>query len=49
MHARIDGGQAKLLTRTGVDWSHRYRHTRHCTPLPVKSAYAMPGRKDNLE
>ena len=23
MHARIDGGQAKLLTRTGLDWSHQ--------------------------
>jgi hypothetical protein len=21
MHARIDGGQARLLTRTGLDWS----------------------------
>jgi ATP-dependent DNA ligase len=21
MHARIDGGQVKLLTRTGLDWS----------------------------
>ena len=27
MHARIDGGQVKLLTRTGLDWSHRYRRT----------------------
>jgi hypothetical protein len=25
MHARIDGGQATLLTRTGLDWSHRYK------------------------
>ena len=25
MHARIDGGKATLLTRTGLDWSHRYR------------------------
>jgi len=23
MHARIDGGKATLLTRTGLDWSHR--------------------------
>jgi hypothetical protein len=27
MHARIDGGKAALLTRTGLDWSHRYRRT----------------------
>jgi bifunctional non-homologous end joining protein LigD len=27
MHARIDGGKATLLTRTGLDWSHRYRST----------------------
>lgn len=27
MHARIDGGKAKLLTRTGLDWSHRYGRT----------------------
>jgi len=24
MHARIDGRDIKLLTRTGLDWSHRY-------------------------
>jgi len=27
VHARIDGGKAALLTRTGLDWSHRYRRT----------------------
>ena len=27
MHARIDGRKIKLLTRTGLDWSHRYRRT----------------------
>jgi hypothetical protein len=26
-HARIDGRDIKLLTRTGLDWSHRYRRT----------------------
>jgi ATP-dependent DNA ligase len=25
IHARIDGRDIKLLTRTGLDWSHRYR------------------------
>jgi hypothetical protein len=40
MHARIDSGQVKLLTRTGLDWSHRYRRTIEAlAKLPVKSAY----------
>ena len=24
MHARLDRGAAKLLTRTGLDWTHKY-------------------------
>jgi bifunctional non-homologous end joining protein LigD len=40
MHARLDGGQVNLLTRTGLDWSHRYRRTIDAlAELPVKSAY----------
>jgi bifunctional non-homologous end joining protein LigD len=40
MHARIDGGDIKLLTRTGLDWSHRYRRTVEALrELKVKSAY----------
>ena len=40
MHARIDGDQVKLLTRTGLDWSHRYRRTIEALgSLKVKSAY----------
>jgi bifunctional non-homologous end joining protein LigD len=40
MHARIDGRDIKLLTRTGLDWSHRYRSTIEAlAKLPVKSAY----------
>ena len=40
MHARIDGGDIKLLTRTGLDWSHRYRRTIEALgSLKVKSAY----------
>jgi DNA ligase D-like protein (predicted ligase) len=27
MHARIDGGDIRLLTRSGLDWSHRYQAT----------------------
>ena len=40
MHARIDGRDIKLLTRTGLDWSHRYRRTIEALgSLQVKSAY----------
>jgi ATP-dependent DNA ligase len=40
MHARIDGGDVRLLTRTGLDWSHRYRHTINALRLlPVMNAY----------
>jgi len=40
MHARIDGKDIKLLTRTGLDWSHRYRRTAKALgSLKVKSAY----------
>jgi bifunctional non-homologous end joining protein LigD len=40
MHARIDGPDIKLLTRTGLDWSHRYRRTIEALgALKVKSAY----------
>ena len=40
MHARVDDGKATLLTRTGLDWSHRYRATIQALQgLPVTSAY----------
>ena len=40
MHARIDGRDVRLLTRTGLDWSHRYRRTIEALrELKVKSAY----------
>jgi bifunctional non-homologous end joining protein LigD len=40
MHARLDGGKAALLTRTGLDWSHRYRRTIEALgSLKVTSAY----------
>ena len=25
MHARLDRGNVRLLTRTGLDWTHKYR------------------------
>ena len=40
MHARIDGRDIKLLTKTGLDWSHRYRRTIEALgALKMKSAY----------
>jgi bifunctional non-homologous end joining protein LigD len=40
MHARIDGGDVRLLTRTCLDWSHRYRRTIEALRgLKPKSAY----------
>ena len=40
MHARIDGAKIQLLTRTGLDWSHRYKRTIEALrSLKVKSAY----------
>ncbi|RUV83760.1 hypothetical protein EOA88_17360 [Mesorhizobium sp. M5C.F.Ca.IN.020.14.1.1] len=40
IHARIDGDDIRLLTRTGLDWSHRYQATVSALrALPVESAY----------
>ena len=40
MHARIDDRDIKLLTRTGLDWSHRYKRTIEALgSLKVKSAH----------
>jgi ATP-dependent DNA ligase len=37
---RIDGGEAALLTRSSLDWSHRYHRTIEALgSLKVKSAY----------
>ena len=39
MHVRIDDGQVKLLIRTSLDCSHRYRRTIEAAQFPkVKSA-----------
>jgi ATP-dependent DNA ligase len=40
MHARIDGDKIQMLTRTGLDWSPRYKRTIEALrSLKVKSAY----------
>ena len=35
MHARIEAGEVRLLTRTGLDWTHGY-------PALVEALQAMP-------
>jgi bifunctional non-homologous end joining protein LigD len=37
MHARLDRGKVKLLTRTGLDWTHKY--------LPIAAAVASLGAR----
>jgi hypothetical protein len=40
MHARLDQGKAQLLTRTGLDWTHKYAPIASAlSSLPVKAAY----------
>jgi bifunctional non-homologous end joining protein LigD len=40
MHARIDGKDVRLLTRTGLDWTHRYPAiVEVLQALPVDQAY----------
>src|SRR5712671_907179 len=40
MHARLDHGKVQLLTRTGLDWTHKYTPIASAlSSLPVKEAY----------
>ena len=40
MHARLDGGRAQLLTRTGLDWTHEYPSIAQAvSTLPARQAY----------
>jgi bifunctional non-homologous end joining protein LigD len=40
IHARMDGGDVRLLTRTGLDWTDRYRATEAALRnLRVRQAY----------
>jgi bifunctional non-homologous end joining protein LigD len=39
MHARLDRGKAQLLTRTGLDWTHKW---------PVIAAALSPCRQTRL-
>ena len=42
MHARIEGRDIKLLTRTGLDWSHQYRRTIEAL-APLTGAHTHSG------
>src|SRR5437764_14593106 len=40
MHARVDSGDVRLLTRTGLDWTHKYQPIATAlSKLPVEQAY----------
>src|SRR5205823_1942003 len=40
MHARLDRGAARLLTRTGLDWTHKYPAIASAvSALPATQAY----------
>ena len=40
MHARLDRGAVRLLTRTGLDWTHKYPTIASAlSSLPAKQAY----------
>ena len=42
MHARLDRGTARLLTRTGLDWTHKY-------PAIAAAVAALPARQAYLD
>jgi bifunctional non-homologous end joining protein LigD len=40
MHARLDRGAVRLLTRTGLDWAHKYPAIASAiTSVPARQAY----------
>jgi hypothetical protein len=40
MHARLDRGSVRLLTRTGLDWTHKYPAIAETVPsLGARQAY----------
>src|SRR5438105_6219532 len=40
MHARLDRGAVRLLTRTGLDWTHKYSGIASAVAsLPARQAY----------
>ena len=44
MHAHLDRGQTQLLTRTGLDWTHKYPSIAAAlSALPARQAYLDGG------
>ena len=40
LHARLDRGAVRLLTRTGLDWTHKYPAIASAvSAIPAKQAY----------
>jgi bifunctional non-homologous end joining protein LigD len=40
MHARLDRGAVQLMTRTGLEWTHKYRGIAEAvSSLPARQAY----------
>jgi bifunctional non-homologous end joining protein LigD len=39
MHARLDRGAVRLLTRTGLDWTHQYPAIAHAVSSIAQQAY----------
>jgi bifunctional non-homologous end joining protein LigD len=42
MHARLDRGAVRLLTRTGLDWTHKY-------PAIAAAVALLPARQADLD
>jgi bifunctional non-homologous end joining protein LigD len=42
MHARLDRGAVRLLTRTGLDWTHKY-------PVIAAAVASLPARQSYLD
>ena len=42
MHARLDRGAVRLLTRTGLDWTHKY-------PVVASAVASLPARQAYLD
>jgi bifunctional non-homologous end joining protein LigD len=42
MHARLDRGAVRLLTRTGLDWTHKY-------PAIAAAVASLPARQSYLD
>ena len=56
-HARLERGKAELLTRTSLDWTHKYPPIASAlSSLPIREVYldgeslrGSPGREDFVQ